>query len=46
MNTNMVYSTGHVEFHHGELTKKLDPTPEQIDLFQEICQKSQHELQA
>lgn len=39
MDTNMVYSSGHLEFHHGELTRPVEPNEIQIDLFQEICRR-------
>jgi hypothetical protein len=39
LNTNMVYSGGHVEFYHGRVRGKLDPTPEEVDLFEEICRR-------
>eukprot|EP01033_Poteriospumella_lacustris_P017226 gene17226-12318_t len=40
LNTNMVYSSGHLEFYHGCVQESLDPTTEQVDLFQEIARRA------
>lgn len=40
MDTNMVYSSGHLEYHHGEVKGSLDPTAAEKDLFQEIARRA------
>jgi hypothetical protein len=39
LNTGWVYSSGHVEFYHGHVSR-LDPTADQVDLFQEIARRA------
>jgi hypothetical protein len=39
VNTNMAYSGGHVEFYHGSVRRPLDPTPEQVDVMQEVARR-------
>lgn len=40
LNTNMVYSSGHLEFYHGCVRGSLDPTADQVDLFHEIARRA------
>lgn len=40
LNTNMAYSSGHLEFYHGVVESPLDPTAAQVDLFQEIARRA------
>jgi hypothetical protein len=39
VNTNMTYSGGHVEFNHGPVRRPLDPTPEEVDVMQEVARR-------
>lgn len=45
LDTNMVYSSGHLEFYHGNVKGNLDPTAEQVDLFQEIASRANMKYQ-